>query len=145
MKAEKPFIELWNFKGLGLIIEHPTGVIYTNQTGGHSCKHPELEGAFYPLFDRPGSQQTELDHIFLSEKWRGWCDSGIDAETADCIDIILASSLLTRHLKVDRDRLTESWEAWIHVMFEPKNKYDESPLYFGFSSGKGVLTWENSD
>jgi Family of unknown function (DUF6210) len=126
-------------------MENTNGVKYTNQTGGHSCKHPEMEGAFFPLFDQIGSQQTELNRIFLSEKWRGWCDNGIDVETADRIDEILVSSSLTRHLKVDRDRLAESCEAWICVMFRPKTKYDESPPYFGFSSGKGVLTWENSD
>jgi hypothetical protein len=30
--------------GLGLIIEHPTGVIYSNQTGGTFSLQPEREG-----------------------------------------------------------------------------------------------------
>jgi hypothetical protein len=46
--------------GLGLIIEHPTGVIYSNQTGGNFCLQPELEGAFVPL-DAP----TAEDQLYL--------------------------------------------------------------------------------
>lgn len=45
----KPFVDLLNFDGLGLIIPFPSGVIYTNQVGGLGCLHPEIEGVFAPL------------------------------------------------------------------------------------------------
>ncbi|AUX40429.1 uncharacterized protein SOCE26_018300 [Sorangium cellulosum] len=35
--------------GLGLIIKHASGVLYTNQTCGVCCAQPELEGVFVPL------------------------------------------------------------------------------------------------
>jgi hypothetical protein len=44
-----PKIRLWDGAGLGVIISSPTGVLYSNQTGGFSCLHPELEGAYIPL------------------------------------------------------------------------------------------------
>ena len=45
----KPTIELWESVGLGLIVEMPSGVLYSNQTGGFSCLHPAIEGVFLPL------------------------------------------------------------------------------------------------
>src|SRR6478735_2795556 len=45
----KPTIELWESVGLGLIVEMPSGVLYSNQTGGFSCLHPSAEGVFLPL------------------------------------------------------------------------------------------------
>lgn len=34
--------ELYEGVGLGLIVEWPSGVVFSNQTGGKSCLHPEL-------------------------------------------------------------------------------------------------------
>jgi hypothetical protein len=45
----KPTIELWESVGLGLIVEMPSGVLYSNQTGGFSCLHPSTEGVFLPI------------------------------------------------------------------------------------------------
>jgi hypothetical protein len=44
-----PLIRLWNTGGIGLILLYPSGIWYTNQTGGYSCFHPEVEGMFVPL------------------------------------------------------------------------------------------------
>ncbi len=45
----KAIINLYQFSGIGLIVSHPTGIVYTNQTGGYACLSPEFEGAFVPL------------------------------------------------------------------------------------------------
>ena len=42
------------------------------------------------------------------------CDEGIDPETADQLDSVLAR-LDLKHIRVDRAKLAESWESWIHV------------------------------
>ena len=44
-----PMIELWEGVGLGVIFCYPTGVRYSNQTGGTSCLHPSVEGSFVTL------------------------------------------------------------------------------------------------
>ena len=139
MNNDKPIISLGNLGVSGLIIEHPTGAIYTNQAGGHACLHPEMEGAFVP-FEIP----DEIQCYFFGEKWNCWCYECIDAETADFMDGILASSDFIGKIRVDRDRLEDSCEAWVFVTFPADLHPDDLP-YSGFPSGLGVLTWGNSD
>ena len=51
MKAQKnrPTIRLWQSGGIGLIIPFESGVVYSNQTGGYGCLHPEVQGVYIPL------------------------------------------------------------------------------------------------
>ena len=153
--SDKPVLRLWALQGIGLIIACPSGVIYSNQTGGYACDHPEMEGVFIPLM-YPGDidsinarergelmdQQAELEKHFTGPKWRGHCYAGIDAETADFVDGVLAASKVTRALKVDRTMLKYSSEAWIHVLIPPD---DDSELWEGLPAGAAVVTWDNSD
>jgi len=37
MEQKRPIIRLWQLHGIGLIITHPSGVMYSNQTGGYAC------------------------------------------------------------------------------------------------------------
>ena len=41
--------ELYALVGLGLIVECPSGIVWTNQTGGAWNLHPEIEGLFVPI------------------------------------------------------------------------------------------------
>ena len=146
MSDEKPIIRLWQLTGLGLIISHPSGVIYSNQTGGYACDHRELEGVFVPLADADVDQYAPLDeHFYSGPKWRGHCYNGIDEETAAVVDGILATSYLTRRLSVDREKLASSDEAWIYVIIAPHEGNDDRQTFHGYPSGVGVLTWPNSD
>ena len=43
------------------------------------------------------------------------CDDGIDAETADELESVLAGFGF-KGRRVDRSKLAESWESWIHVI-----------------------------
>jgi len=146
----KPTIELIWLRQLGLIISHHSGVIYTNQVGGFACLHPEIEGVFVPLSDDSKTIEQRLSQHFTGAKWKGHCYKGIDEETADFTDDLLSLNFLTKRLKVDRDKLKESIEAWIWVeidesdFIETQNGTIESE-FRGFPSRKGILTWENSD
>jgi len=104
-----------------------------------------MEGVFVPLMDPDIDQQAALKTYFTGPKWRGHCYNGIDEETADVVDGILATSSLTRQLRVNRAKLAESDEAWIHVMISPAEGREEYRLFDGFPSGRGIITWENSD
>jgi hypothetical protein len=141
----KPIINLWQLDGIGLIVSHPTGILYSNQTGGYACLSPQFEGAFVPLKDPLVNQQEELERHFTGSKWKGHCYNQIDDETADFIDTVLASSYLSNRLKVNREKLADSHEAWIHVVISPDDRDGDLQEFSGFTSSFGVLTWENSD
>jgi hypothetical protein len=145
MEQHKPIIRLWQLTGIGLIIAHPSGVLYANQTGGYACHHPAMEGSFVPLMDPDIDQQKALEDYFTGPKWHGHCYNGIDDETADVVDGVLATSPLTRRLTVNRAMLKDSQEAWIHVHIAPDGEENGYEEFYGFPSGRGVITWENSD
>lgn len=137
-----PLVRLWEFKGVGLILFWPSGVFYSNQTSGYSCDHPEIEGVFAPLLDEASPAVAALDeHFYNGPKWRGYCNAGIDGETADFLDTLLAQFEETRFLKTDRSKFKLCREAWIWVECDGVDSWS----VLGIPAGGGVLTWENSD
>ena len=140
---EKPVIELWNSSGLGLIILYPSGVYYSNQTGGYACLHPSVEGVYVPLENEVIDQEKMLHDYFVGPKWLGACMRAIDEETANKIDEILALADESKLFKVDHSRFSDSHEAWIYV--DVLESADETSTLKGFGICKGILTWNNSD
>jgi hypothetical protein len=150
----KPVIELWEGVGLGLIIEWRSGILYSNQTGGTACLHPEVEGVFVPLrndcerdSERLLSPEKDLLEYFEGPKHRGTgAIRGLDTDDADFITSIFARWHI-HELAVDRTRLRDSHEAWVHVVVDGElGGGDGLPLKgFPRDSRKGILTWSNSD
>jgi hypothetical protein len=54
------------------------------------CLHPEAEGVYLPLGEGNSALALELNEHFET-KWVGWCHDGIDQETAEFIDGLLAA------------------------------------------------------
>ena len=137
-----PKIDLLEYRGAGLIVPCKSGVWIYNQVGGHACNDHGLEGVFVPI-----RWSTEcLERHFTGPKWGGWCDSEIDAETADLIEAWVSDACRNQRkgvpLKVNRDRMQQSQEAWIWMTLT-------GPTYLclgivGFR-GDVLLTWRNSD
>ena len=134
-----------------LIIEYPSGVWYSNQTGGHNCLQPSLEGVLVPVRNEGSedgrlvfSPESDLSDYFKGPKWCGsGATSGIDADDADYIEKALSEAGLSESISVDRSRLNESHEAWIRVQVMGD---DSSEAFSGFAPYRqGVLTWGNSD
>jgi hypothetical protein len=127
-----------------LILQHSTGVAYENQVGGVICWQAELEGVLAPVELGPNSVERIMNLSYQARR-------GITAELADGIDEVLAATPGGRYLKVDRDRLDESWEAWVFVVVDSpvSTVHDLTGPYFGaprgFGATRGVLTWPNSD
>ncbi|WP_035609007.1 DUF6210 family protein [Haloferula sp. BvORR071] len=150
----KPKVLLYEHVGLALIVAFPSGVTYSNQAGGTSCLQPELEGILVPLRndclvegEQLLSPAMSLEDYFTGEKWGGTgATHGIDNEDADFIDTLLQTHRLSHCIQVDRPRLHESCEAWIHVEIVA-DENPEIPLFSGFAPYPrlGVLTWSNSD
>lgn len=140
--APKRRLSLYDLEGVALILEAPTGVIYSNQVGGHFCLQPTYEGALLPVNpDRdPDGPRSDLERalgaLLLN---RGWLDDAL----ADAVDATLARHISTRGVTVDRARLHESIEAWVHVIVPEATggPHGES----SYPAGRGVLTWLNSD
>lgn len=139
-------IQLYEAAGIGLVLLRPTGVLYSNQTGGTSCLHPQVEGAYVPLIDEWVDQEALLCAHFTGPKWRGACHRGIDEETAREVERVLSLGVVTRELglRVDRSRLAESHEAWIHVEV-PAQPGGPLAVLSSYPASRGVLTWANSD
>jgi hypothetical protein len=137
-----PLIRLYDLTSWGVVISFPSGVLYSNQTGGYACLQPEEEGVFVPLSNEIFGQMEMLVEYF-SKKLKGACASGISIETADYLDHVLSLNPATRFLKIDRRRLSDSHEAWIYIDIFLSNETSE--IISGFQGYKGVLTWPNSD
>lgn len=139
--SSQPTILLYALETIGMIIPHPSGVIYQQQTGGYSCIQDRVEGVFVPLFDIHG-QTAELERFFTGHKWRGACDHGIDLETADFVDGILGKVPGYSGIKVDRRRIADSHESWVYVTCESP---ETTGVLEGFEPRSAILTWPNSD
>ena len=149
-----PHVDLFEFSGLAVIIEWPSGLVYSNQTGGHSCLHPELQGALIPLrndVEHPSgkllSPETDLFAYFQGPPHDGTgATLGLSEADADFIDSVLRKWKLT-HVRVDRARLSESHEAWVWVLVHEEPPNPARPLFHGFGPYplRGVLVWTNTD
>ena len=135
-----PRVTLWNIEGVMLILLRESGVIYTNQTGGHTCQQPEAEGILAPFNNSPPLDQPHLSTESQLKRVLTGAQRLTPAE-ADEVDEILARSRDTKCAKVDRARLTDSMEAWVYVEVNECGDH----LISGFGPCKGILTWSNSD
>jgi hypothetical protein len=131
-------VALNDYPDLGLIVKAATNVIYTNQTGGLSCWHPKVEGFLVPLRTPLGMRELEALRNVCD------CEDGIDSETADQVESILGR-IGFKGIRVDRSKLAESWESWIHVILSGELGY-KVPLEGARPEWlEAVLTWPNSD
>ena len=146
----KKVVNLLPLKQLALILHEPTGIYYSNQAGGMMCYHPETEGVLVFVGDRFDRLYDKLSHSYFHL----YDDTdGLKKEDADYLDSIFMRK--AKYLRVDRSKLEESMEAWIHVVFEPGFPKIErdihsmfsglSPFCSGFDCKSGILTWDNSD
>src|SRR3990167_9338730 len=127
-------IDLGMTDAFGIIWLEENGEVYSNQTGGYSCSHPEARGVFQPL--QSCLEESFEDHFAgASSVYGGWCMDGIEEKTADWLDSVFewTKDFLDQTLakcRVDREKMKKSMEAWVYIKMGDK---------------KGVLTWNNSD
>ena len=137
----KPLVRLYE-AGLGLVFPWPSGVMYSNQACGHACMQPEVEGIFVPL--EAEESWPRLSEHFEGPKYLGsGAMRGLDGADADFIDRVLRD-LRQGRVVTDRARLSESYEAWVHVIVEAETEWS---LFTGLGPypRPAILTWPNSD
>jgi hypothetical protein len=150
-------VHLFDLVGTALIIKRPSGIWYSNQTGGTSCLQPEFEGVLVPIGNDVALDsgevlgiEKELLDYFTGPPWRGSgaTTGGITPSDADVIDDVLRSNRSFAGISVDRTFLSESHEAWVHVTLEADDTgCSLVALLEGFDPfpRHAILTWSNSD
>jgi hypothetical protein len=136
---------LYDLDRLGLILLEPSGVFYYNQVCGHSCLQKFAEGVFSYIRD-DGNELHKIVSEYMLYKSR------LAPEDAGFLDSQFVQSADATYLRVDRNRLDDSMEAWVYVTIDQLfngNVKGESTYYNtafkGFSCAGAVLTWDNSD
>lgn len=140
---------LYEHVGTALLVPAPTGIVYQAQAGGTVCLQPALEGFLVPF----GNDVELDDHRVISlenELFSELASHGqsFDSEMADRLDALLQRYGESHYrpmsrVRVNRDRLHESFEAWVHVIVSAG---EPTVPIFGVSWPlHAVLTWNNSD
>jgi hypothetical protein len=136
---------LYDLDRLGLILSEPSGVFYHNQVCGHSCLQKFEEGIFsYIRDDGNELHKTVSEYMLYKDR--------LTPEDADFLDDQFIQSSDAKYLRIDRNRLNDSMEAWVYVTIDQSltgELKDESVYYNtafkGFTCARAVLTWDNSD
>ena len=145
-------IELWDLTIAGIIFPDITGIVWTNQCGGTSCNHPEMEGFLVPLhigdsniLERNGlwrdrwamNYEEYLKYIHEVEEFLGFVERVSESEFMD-----LVGDSRFNFMGLDEDNF-DCGEAWIPVKIKQQ---ENVPVQFENLRGRyGVLTYENSD
>jgi len=150
-------VTLYDHIGTGLILPRPTGIAYVQQVGGTACLQRACEGIFVPFGNDVAidpvallSPEPELTAYFEGPRHRGTgATRGLDTHDADVIDAVLGKFHTFAGVRVARDRLSESCEAWVHVSLA--DDIDETYGLWGVVTGlvprpsAAILIWGNSD
>jgi hypothetical protein len=133
-------VNLFGLNQCAVIVLMGTGVVYVNQVGGTLCRQNEAEGILVPFaseLDGASQELTLLTHLrkLLLEAL------SLTNEQADSVNALLAAGCPSLAITVDRSRLDENCEAWVHVDIHQ----GEFSSMQGFGECKGILTWPNSD
>lgn len=130
---------------LGLIVLMPSGVVFTNQTGGTACMHPDAEGIFVPLYFS-GKWPIELESFW----WKGW-EHYDSPQVQVCLDGMELNHILEPVPLTDFRMTTlaelDGWgEAWIPVRIKEAPEHtDNWEALHDFVGHYAILTYSNSD
>lgn len=139
-------VDLFNLGDFaGLIISAPTGVIYTNQTGGTHCCQEQLEGFFVPLtlFSDEDPLEGYSEHLMRPAP----LDSVRRAKLMELAQQRIAAMSLAKDLEaldIEASPTQSIREAWIPVLV--KQRPDMMLAELAHLAGHvGILTYQNSD
>ncbi len=132
---------------VAVVVAWPSGIVYSNQANGVACDHFSQEGILIPAALYFAADGTRYDRDLTAHfQKRAFNRGALEVEDADALDTILASADTLFAVCVDRSKLGESFEAWVHVIIDRRadpRPYDPPPsLPYPCT---GVLVWENSD
>jgi hypothetical protein len=126
--------------GCLLVVEAPTGVEWTQQTGGVACQHPVVEGYVVPL-EAPQMIMAELSSITLNHYY------GLKSIKGQALQRLRAA-VRALEVSVSDDRGKFGWKDHRITLDVSRFKHqDAGEAWIPVNSvlGKGWLTFENSD
>ena len=147
-------INLYSLKQPAIIVKAETGLIYSNQTNGVACSHPQQEG-FLVVLDPP----PEGCRLFNPSWWYKEMPA-LNDPLYDELEAVLNHKY--RHNWHVRDisvaRKAKNTEAWVHITFRGDlevgtmmgggtfcKDVNDKPQPQNYPIYEGVLTWENCD
>ena len=139
-------VELYQHPWPMVLIPWSSGVMFTVQTSGLLVLPRSVEGICLPLY-RGEYISERLDS--LGHNHPGCCvdntgdieelPHATDSIDADVLDEIFQETHVP--LKVDRQKLNDSCEAWVYVHVLPNNNL----LLAAFVGQEAIFTWANCD
>jgi len=117
-----------------LVIEAPTGVTFSFDVGGSIHWKRSLQGFIYPVAATGFAKAETLGQRLHSIAFEL---VAIDDREADEIDKLFAEDL-SLELKVDRSRMSDSCDNWIHMKLLRANDWRMQGFDLPLSC---VLTW----
>lgn len=121
---------------LGIIVPRKTGIVWSNQTGGHACHHPDMEGFFIPIGGVSILDNT-LEGMYFFETAPLY-DPAVVQQFLDANKITFLEPLTVE----EGNRFGYWGEAWVPV----RCKADPaSPLLGAYYDKTVILTYPNSD
>lgn len=147
-------VTLWDLVGAALIFKGPTGIRYENQVGGTGCLVRGTEGSLVPFANvvtdpdgRVVGPSDALESYFLNGPHGGTgATLGLNEPDACEVEMVFAQWVNgPGAIRVDRDRLAQSCEAWVHVVVDVGATGLVARDPEGPTSRDAVLTWMNSD
>ena len=142
-------VRLYDLAGTALVIPHPTGIVYSNQAGGHACLQPAAEGFLVPIANDVGLAPTHDFRSPENELFKYFsrlhsCGASLTEADAQKIESIMHELPLWSGLSVDREQLKDSVEAWVFVIIAES---EQKPILVDDLNYpvKAILTWTNSD
>lgn len=118
--SDKRRVHFWEYPLPTLIYPCSSGIIFEAQAGGGACTHPEVEGVILPI-----QLQDTIENFLrltsgLEEMDPGCHGQQIKTEEANELDLLFVECEIP--LVVNRDRMKESTEAWLHVRIRRKDE-----------------------
>jgi hypothetical protein len=137
-------INLWVESGVSIIIEdEKSPVVYSNQTNGYFCSHPEIKG-YLVLVEFTGS----IAQKFLCRKYAG---SGYELDKSFYDDVPEIMKQLNDFcgnyvFELDESKIDKNTESWVHLVGKRNRPDSDCEIIQGFPDlFTAVLTWPNSD
>lgn len=149
-RAQSNVVNLWvqGDNWWGLIVPSVSGVVFSNQTDGAACRHPELPGVYIPLspdiyVDLPKPKKIPLGngkHWTMKIERRHVVDYGGEARgtVLNIKQLVKDSKLPLKFIK--KSASEEAW-MWVKITGAGDNYTNLKP----FVGKEAVLVYPNSD
>jgi hypothetical protein len=139
-------INLWAVENIVSIIieDEKSPVVYSNQTNGYACSHPEIKGYLIPVEFNENISQKFFCHKYAGNGWK--LDKSFYDDVPEIIKQLFYYFCEYYTFELNESKIDKNAESWVFLIGK-RNKPDSySGILEGFPDVfTAVLTWPNSD